>query len=119
MHVEVPSHARVLHESLVQVIAVPAQAPAVQTSVCVQALPSSQARPDSAAQVPFAPAPAAALHAWQSPATLPPQAVSQQTPSTQKVLAQLAPVVPAVPFGSPTEDEPGVPASQSSRLAPD
>jgi len=82
------------------VIAVPAHAPVLQTSVCVQALPSSQEVPDSVVHVPFALAPAAALHAWQSVATLPPHAALQQTPSTQNPLAQLPPVVHAVPFGS-------------------
>src|SRR5262245_28254726 len=33
-------------------------------------------------------------------AALPPQAALQQTPSTQNVLAQVAPVVHGVPFGS-------------------
>ena len=40
-------------------------------------------------QVPFAAAPAALLHAWQSLVTPPPQALLQQYPSTQNPLGQL------------------------------
>jgi len=38
----VPLHARVMHGVLVHVTAAPAHVPALQVSVCVQALPSSQ-----------------------------------------------------------------------------
>jgi hypothetical protein len=44
-------------------------------------------------------APAAVLHAWQSPATPPPHAVSQQTPSAQKPLSHWIPLVHGAPFG--------------------
>ena len=50
------------------------------------------------AQVPSTAAPAATLHAWQSLGSPPPHAVSQQTPSVQKPLAQSAFVVQASPL---------------------
>jgi hypothetical protein len=84
----------------VHVIAVPAHTPAVQTSAWVQEYWSSQARPDTAVQTPSELAPAATLHARQSLAVLPPHAVLQQTPSTQKPLRQVQPFVQTVPFGS-------------------
>jgi hypothetical protein len=64
----------------VQVTGAPAQVPAWQASFWVHVSPSSQDEPVSGAQVPSWGAPSAMLHAWHSP----PQAVSQQTPSTQK-----------------------------------
>ena len=68
-----------------QVTGLPAvQTPAWQVSPCVQELPSSQAPPVVGAQVPSAVAPPATLHAVHGAA----QAVAQQTPLTQKPLAQ-------------------------------
>jgi hypothetical protein len=55
----------------------------LQASVFVQAFASSQEVPVRGLQVPSAALPVAMLHAWQSFATPPPQAVLQQTPSTQ------------------------------------
>jgi hypothetical protein len=49
-------------------------------------------------QVPSAVAPAATLHASQSPALPPPQAVSQQTPSTQNPLRHSMLAPQAVPL---------------------
>src|SRR5262249_13767740 len=66
----------------------PMHTPAWQTSPCVQAWPSLHAVPVSWVHVPSAVAPAATLHAWQSPATPPPHDVLQQTPSTQLPLRQ-------------------------------
>jgi hypothetical protein len=64
---------------------VPAQVPAVQTSVAVQAFASLQPVPVSGEQSPSVPA---ALHAWQSFAP-PVQAESQQKPSTQRPLVHI------------------------------
>lgn len=51
-------------------------------------------------QVPLLAAPFAALQAWQSVSLLPPQALVQQTPSAQKVLAHSPPVVQGTPRGA-------------------
>jgi hypothetical protein len=48
--------------------------------------------------VPFTAAPAATLHAWQSVVTPPPQALSQQTPSTQYPLTHSDAEVQLAPF---------------------
>ena len=72
----------------------PRQVPASQVSVCVQALPSSQAGPVSSLHVPSTSAPAATEQASQGPAA---QVVSQQTPSTQRPLAHSAPSEQASP----------------------
>ena len=48
VQVAVPLQARVLQVSLAQVMAVPPQAPAVQTSVCVHIIPSLQVVPSVA-----------------------------------------------------------------------
>jgi len=61
----------------------PVQTPAWQVSAVVQALPSSQEVPVSDVQVPLVEAPAETEQAWQSVESDPPQAESQQTPSTQ------------------------------------
>jgi hypothetical protein len=50
-------------------------------------------------QVPSAVAPAAALQAWQSLGLVPPQAVSQQTPSAQKEEAQSEGAEQGAPVG--------------------
>jgi hypothetical protein len=76
----------------------PVQAPALHTSVVVQALPSEQALPVEGPHVPSTAAPAATLHAWQSFVAPPPHAASQQTPSTQRPEAHAAPLVHALPF---------------------
>ncbi len=62
---------------------VPVQAPAWHVSAVVHASSSSQVVPVSTVHVPSALAPAFTLHAWQSVTSLPPQALSQQTASTQ------------------------------------
>ena len=54
----------------------------------VQLAPSLQAVPVKPAQVPFEGAPAEMEQAWQSVGSPVPQAVSQQTPSTQKPVSQ-------------------------------
>ena len=72
----------------------PAQTPAVQTSLTVLALPSSQALPVSSLQVPSVSAPAAFEQASQVPAE---QAWLQQTPSTQKPEAHCEAEVQALP----------------------
>jgi hypothetical protein len=60
------------------------QAPAWQVSPRVQAFASLQPRPSATApQMPFAAVPAPTLQARQSVMLPPPQAVSQQNPSTQ------------------------------------
>jgi hypothetical protein len=76
----------------------PTHTPAWQASVWVQALPSEQVLPVVGPQVPFAAAPAATLHAWQSLATPPPHAALQQTPSTQKPEAHSAPATHGSPL---------------------
>jgi hypothetical protein len=73
----------------------PWHAPAWQVSVCVQALPSSQAGPVSPLQVPSMSAPVAMEHASQGPAW---HAELQQTASAQNPLAHWALVV----HGSPS-----------------
>ena len=72
----------------------PLQTPAWQTSVWVQASPSSQIGPVSSAQVPLAAAPAAMEQASQAPAA---QAVLQHTPSAQKPLWQSSSKVHGLP----------------------
>src|SRR5580704_6511009 len=72
----------------------PTQAPFWQVSVCVQALPSLQALPVRRVQAPLADAPAATEQAVHTP---PLQAALQQTPSTQKPLAQSEPPPHAAP----------------------
>lgn len=72
----------------------PTQAPALHESTRVQASPSLHDRPlATGPHVPFAAAPAATLQATQSEVEPPPQALSQQNPSTQKPLAHCAPEV--------------------------
>jgi hypothetical protein len=73
----------------------PPHEPMPQLSPAVHGLPSLHAGPDSGEHVP-----AVTLHAWQSVVTPPPQAVSQQKPSTQWVCAHCALRVQASPFGS-------------------
>src|SRR5262245_6134604 len=63
----------------------PVHMPAWHVSPWVQASPSLQTGPVSSAHVPSVAAPAAIEHPSQGPAL---QAVSQQTPSTQKPLPQ-------------------------------
>lgn len=48
---------------------------------------------------PFVAAPFATLHAWQSVVELPPHALSQHMPSTQKPLAQSVAATHPAPFG--------------------
>jgi hypothetical protein len=71
-----------------------------QTSVRVQRSPSLQARPLRGAQVPSTAAPAALLHAWQSPVFVPPQASLQHTPSTQLPDLQSVRSLQALPLSS-------------------
>ena len=82
----------------VQTTAVPVQAPpAVHASAEVQRLLSLQEAPTvRLPQVPLADAPAAMLQAWQS-LVPPPQAVLQQTPSTQNPDPHCEFIVQAVP----------------------
>src|SRR5262245_51225070 len=92
------------------VVALPAvQVPPWQVSACVQPLPSLQAAPlERVPQMPSTVAPAVTLQAWQSFATLPPQALLQHTPSTQKSDAHSVPTVHAVPsrlVGPPKNSE--------------
>ncbi len=51
----------------------------------------------STLHVPFTAAPVDVLHAWQS-STTPPQAVSQQTPSTQWPLSHWPPALQELPL---------------------
>ena len=69
--------------SAVQASSVPLQFIPRQASFRVQGLPSLQRAPLRAPQLPSLPAPAAREQAWQSFWLLPPQALLQQTPSTQ------------------------------------
>src|SRR6185369_7831610 len=75
--------------------------PAAQVAVKVQALtPARHASPTvRGPQVPSTAPPVAMEQAWQS-APSPPQAVSQQTPSTQKLDVQSPAAVHAVPFAA-------------------
>jgi hypothetical protein len=109
----VPLQLRVLHWSLVQVIAVPAQAPALQRSVCVQALPSLQVVPVSGVTVQAAvPLHARLLH-WSltqttavPPAQVPPplqvSPYVQASPSLQAVPVSGVTVQLAVPLHART-----------------
>lgn len=73
----------------------PVQTPAWHVSVFVQASPSLHAVPVSRAHVPFEGAPATTEQASQAPAL---QALSQQTPSTQKPLMHSLAKTHAVPL---------------------
>jgi len=68
----------------------PTHVPATHVSVSVHAFESLQAVALRGEHVPSATLPAAVLHATQSLVEPPPQALSQQTPSTQKPVAHCA-----------------------------
>lgn len=91
-----------------QVCAVPgAHVPAEQMSVAVHELPSLQLAPLlRAVHVPFDVPPATMLHAWQSVALPPLQAVLQQRPSTQNCEVQSALSEQAAPLANATPQYP-------------
>ena len=80
------------------------QVPAWQVSVCVHALPSSQAPPVVGAHVPTLPG---TLHAWHWPQDV--AVVLQHTPSTQLPAEHWALDVHVCPLGDPEDDDPEEP----------
>src|SRR6185436_17626391 len=82
--------------SVGQIVEVPVHDSAVSH---VPAAARHTCAPLSVAHTPSLAAPPATLHAWQSPVSLPPHAVLQQTPSAQLPLTQSMPTLHAAPSG--------------------